>query len=65
MTNAAENSLGRPNFVSRIGQDSSERQDMVAHILARIHEEKLEVVRVALVQSYVTDWEHREYFESF
>jgi glutamine synthetase len=49
---AAENSLGRPNFVALTGQDSSERQEMLASILARIDEEKLEVVRVAFVDTH-------------
>jgi glutamine synthetase len=48
-TNAAENSLGRPNFMALAGRDSPERQERLGHILARIDEEKLEVVRVAFV----------------
>ncbi len=47
-----ENSLGRPNFVARAGQDSPERQEMLARILAKIDEEKLEVVRVAFVDTH-------------
>jgi glutamine synthetase len=49
---AAENSLGRPNFVALTRQDSLERQEMLASILARIDEEKLEVVRVAFVDTH-------------
>src|SRR5438067_1207548 len=48
----AEHSLGRPNFVALTGQDSPERQEMMAHILARIGEEELEVVRVAFVDTH-------------
>jgi hypothetical protein len=44
-TSAAENSLGRPNFVALTGQDSPERRERLAQIVARIDEEKLEVVR--------------------
>jgi glutamine synthetase len=49
---AAENSLGRPNFVALTGQDSPERQEMLARILATIDEEKLEVVRVTFVDTH-------------
>jgi glutamine synthetase len=49
---AAENSLGRPNFVALTGQDSPERQEMLARILAKIDEEKLEVIRVAIVDTH-------------
>jgi hypothetical protein len=49
---AAENSLGRPNFVALCGQDSAERQEMLARILAKIDEEKLEVIRVAIVDTH-------------
>jgi glutamine synthetase len=49
---AAENSLGRLNFVALTGQDSSERQEILASILASIDEEKLEVVRVAFVDTH-------------
>jgi hypothetical protein len=52
MTSAAENSLGRPNFVALTGPDSPERQERLARILARIDEEKLEVVRVACVDTH-------------
>jgi glutamine synthetase len=47
-----ENSLGRTNFVALTGQDSSERQERLAHILAKIDEEKLEVIRVAIVDTH-------------
>ena len=40
---AAENSLGRPDFVALIGQDSPERQDILARVIATIDKEKLEV----------------------
>ena len=49
---AAENSLGRPKFFALTGQDSSERQERLACILARIDEEKLEVIRVAFVDTH-------------
>jgi glutamine synthetase len=49
---AAETSLGRPNFVALTGHDSSERQETLASILARIDEGKLEVVRVAVVDTH-------------
>ena len=51
-TAAAENSLGRPNFAALIGQDSPERQDILARVLATIDEEKLEVIRVAFVDTH-------------
>ena len=51
-TTAAENSLGRPNFVALTGQGSPERQEMLARILARIEEENLEVIRVAIVDTH-------------
>jgi glutamine synthetase len=51
-TGAAENSLGRANFVALTGLDSPERQEMLARILAKIDEEKLEVVRVAIVDTH-------------
>ena len=35
-TNAAENSLGRPNFAALTGLDSPERQEMLAGVLAKI-----------------------------
>ena len=49
---AAENSLGRLNFVALTGLDTSERQDRLATILARIDEENLEVVRVAFADTH-------------
>jgi hypothetical protein len=49
---AAENSLGRPNFAALIGQDSPERQDILARVLATIDEEKLEVIRIAFVDTH-------------
>jgi glutamine synthetase len=49
---AAENSLGRLNFVALIGRDSPERRERLAAILAKIDEEKLEVVRVAFVDTH-------------
>jgi glutamine synthetase len=49
---AAGNSLGRPNFVALAGQDSPDRRDMLAAIVAKIHEEKLEIVRVAYVDTH-------------
>src|SRR5271166_5680422 len=49
---AAATSLGRTNFVAVAGQESSERQDMLKRILARIDEEKLEVVRVGFVDTH-------------
>ena len=52
ITSAAENSLGRHNFVALTGQDSPERQEMLSALLARIDEEKLEVVRVACVDTH-------------
>jgi glutamine synthetase len=51
-TGAAENSLGRPNFVALSGLASPERQEILARILAKIDEEKLEVVRVAIVDTH-------------
>jgi glutamine synthetase len=49
---AAENSLGRPNFVALTGQDSPERQEILACILAKIDEDKLEVIRVTFVDTH-------------
>ena len=49
---AAENSLGRPDFVALIGQDSPERQDILARVIAKIDEEKLEVIRVAFTDTH-------------
>jgi glutamine synthetase len=49
---AAKDSLGRHNFVALIGQDSPERQERLASILAKIDEEQLEVVRVAFVDTH-------------
>src|ERR1700738_1922313 len=51
-TSAAENSLGRPNFAASAGQDSPERQEMAATILAKMGEEELEVVRVGFVDTH-------------
>jgi len=51
-TGAAENSLGQSNFVALTGQDSPVRHVMLAHILAKIGEEKLEVVRVDSVDTH-------------
>jgi glutamine synthetase len=47
-----EGSLGRPNFVSRAGLDSPERKEKLAAIVARIVEEKIEVVRVTFVDTH-------------
>ena len=52
MTSAAENSLGRPNFVALTGQDSPQRRERLAQIIARIDEDELEVVRVACVDTH-------------
>ncbi len=52
MTSAAENSLGRPNFVALTGQDAPERQERLARIFALIDEEKLEVIRIAIVDTH-------------
>jgi glutamine synthetase len=49
---AAENSLGRPDFAARAGQDTPERREMLTVILAKIDEAKLEVVRVAFVDTH-------------
>jgi glutamine synthetase len=49
---AAENSLGRSNFVTLTGQDSPERQEILGRVLAQIDEEKLEVIRVAFVDTH-------------
>jgi glutamine synthetase len=49
---AAANSLGRPNFDALTGLDSPERQELLAHILAKIDEEKLEVVRIGFVDTH-------------
>jgi hypothetical protein len=49
---AAEISLGRLNFVALTGLDSPERQERLAGILAKIDEERLEVVRVAFVDTH-------------
>ena len=49
---AAASSLGRRNFAALTGQDSPERQEMLTRILATIDEEKLEVVRVAFVDTH-------------
>ena len=51
-TAAAENSLGRPNFIDRTGLDSPERRERLARTLAKIEEEELEVVRVACVDTH-------------
>jgi glutamine synthetase len=51
-TSAAQNSLGRPDFVAFAGQDSPERQEMTATILGTIDQEKLEVIRVAFVDTH-------------
>lgn len=49
---AAANSLGRPDFDALTGLDSPERKEMLARILAKIDEEKLEVVRVGFVDTH-------------
>ena len=49
---AAGISLGRFNFVALTGQDVPERRERLAATLARIEEEKLEVVRVAFVDTH-------------
>lgn len=51
---ATESSLGRPNFAVLAGQDSPVREERLAQILAKIDEEKLEVVRVAFVDTHGT-----------
>jgi glutamine synthetase len=51
-TSAAENSLGRPNFIALTGRDSPERQEMLTHVLAKIDEDKLEVIRVGFVDTH-------------
>jgi glutamine synthetase len=51
-TSAAENSLGRSNLVALAELDSPERQEMLARILAKIEEEKLEVIRIAIVDTH-------------
>jgi glutamine synthetase len=51
-TSAAENSLGRPNFIGLTGQDSPERRERLARILTKIDEEELEVVRIAFVDTH-------------
>ena len=45
-------SIGRFNFVAMTGQDLPERQNTLTSILAKIDEEKLEVVRVAFVDTH-------------
>ena len=49
---AAENPLGRPNFAALIGQDSPEREDILSRVLATIDEEKLEIIRIAFVDTH-------------
>jgi glutamine synthetase len=49
---AAASSLGRLNFAALTGQDSPEHQEMLTSILAKIDEEKLEVIRVAFVDTH-------------
>jgi glutamine synthetase len=49
---AAVNSLGRADFVALTGLDSPERQEMLACTLAKIDEDKLEVVRVTFVDTH-------------
>jgi glutamine synthetase len=51
-TGAAENSLGRSNFVALTGRDSPERQEILGRVLAQIEEEKLEVIRVVFVDTH-------------
>jgi hypothetical protein len=51
-TSAAENSLGRANLVALAGLDSPEREEMLARILAKIEEEELEVIRIAIVDTH-------------
>jgi glutamine synthetase len=51
-TGAAENSLGRPNLAALAGLDSPQRQEISARVLAKIEEAKLEVVRVAVVDTH-------------
>jgi glutamine synthetase len=51
-TRAAENSLGRTDFAALVGRASPERQEMLARIVAKIEEEKLEVVRIAIVDTH-------------
>ena len=49
---AATSSLGRLNFAALTGQDSPEHQEVLTSILAKIDEEKLEVIRVAFVDTH-------------
>jgi glutamine synthetase len=49
---AADCSIGRHNFVTLTGLDTAERQDRLAATLAKIDEEKLEVVRVGFVDTH-------------
>src|ERR1700760_1034174 len=49
---AAGYSLGRWDFVAHTDLDSPERQDRLAGILARIDEEKLEVIRVCFADTH-------------
>jgi glutamine synthetase len=51
-TGAAENSLGRPNLAALAGLDSPQRQEISARVHAKIEEAKLEVVRVAVVDTH-------------
>jgi glutamine synthetase len=51
-TNAAEHSLGRSSMAALAGLDSPERGEMLAHILAKIEEEKLEVIRIVIVDTH-------------
>lgn len=47
-----EGSLGRTNFIARAGLDTPERQEKLTAILAKIEEAKLEVIRVAFVDTH-------------
>ena len=49
---AATSSLGRLNFAALTGQDLPEHQEVLTSILAKIDEDKLEVIRVAFVDTH-------------
>ena len=49
---AAAGSLGRTNFVARIGLDTAERQERLGAVLALIQQQGIEVVRVGFVDTH-------------